>query len=109
MTGRLRAMPSAYANDEVSVIIDWVQAGGALLMVVEHMPFPGAFGLLLDAFAIEVSNGFAIKSSGVPLLGTDDQEPAGLFVYKRSAGDLSDHPVLTGRTVDEKIDTLVAD
>jgi len=101
--------PSAYADDEVSAVIDWVRAGGAVLMVVEHMPFPGAFGLLLDAFEVEASNGFAIKSSGVSLLGTDDQGPVGLFVYKRSSGDFPDHPVVAGRTVDERIDTLAAD
>lgn len=101
--------PSAYSDEEVSAIVDWVRSGGSLLMVVEHMPFTGAFGKLLRAFGIEASNGFAIRSTGLSLLGTDEQELIGMFVYKRTEGELPDHPVLTGSTAKERIDTLAAD
>src|SRR5688572_22463514 len=32
---------SAFTDDEVRAVSDWVKAGGSLFLIVDHMPFPG--------------------------------------------------------------------
>src|SRR5215204_3935298 len=34
--------PSAFTDDEVRAVSGWVNAGGSLFLIVDHMPFPGA-------------------------------------------------------------------
>lgn len=33
--------PSAYTPDEIEAVRRWVSDGGSLLLVADHMPFPG--------------------------------------------------------------------
>ena len=59
--------PSAFTAAEIAAVRDWVDAGGALFLIVDHLPFPGAAGDLARAFGIEFSNGFAVaKRAGQP-------------------------------------------
>ncbi len=53
--------PSAYTVDEITAIHTWVEQGGSLLLIADHMPFPGAAGELARAFGAEFSNGYARK------------------------------------------------
>src|SRR5688572_5488843 len=32
---------SAFTDEEVRAVSDWVKAGGSLFLIVDHMPFPG--------------------------------------------------------------------
>ena len=50
----------AFTADEVRVVRDWVRAGGALWLIADHMPFPGAAADLARAFGVEFLNGFAL-------------------------------------------------
>ncbi len=34
--------PSAFTDDEIAHVQAWVEQGGALLLIADHMPFPGA-------------------------------------------------------------------
>jgi len=54
--------PSAYTKDEIEAIHAWVDSGGALFLIADHMPFPGGAGKLANAFGIQFSNGFAYPS-----------------------------------------------
>lgn len=59
--------PSAFAPEEVRALKTWVEQGGALLLIVDHMPFPGAVTDLAQAFGLTFSNGFAAdRASGQP-------------------------------------------
>lgn len=51
--------PSAYSKSEVDAVQHWVQQGGALLLIADHMPFPGAASDLASAFGFRFSNGYA--------------------------------------------------
>lgn len=63
--------PSAFTADEIAVVRAWVDKGGALFLIVDHMPFPGAAGDLAKAFGVEFSNGFAVsKAAGGPTIFT---------------------------------------
>jgi hypothetical protein len=51
--------PSAFTREEISAVHAWVEAGGSLFLIADHMPFPGAAGELAKAFGVEFSNGYA--------------------------------------------------
>jgi hypothetical protein len=51
--------PSAFTRDEIAALHSWVEKGGALFLIVDHLPFPGAAGELAKAFGTEFSNGYA--------------------------------------------------
>ncbi len=51
--------PSAFSSDEVDAVRRWVEAGGSLLLIADHMPFPGAASELAGAFGVTFSNGYA--------------------------------------------------
>jgi len=61
--------PSAYTPKEIEAIHSWVEDGGSLLLIADHMPFPGGAGDLAQSFGITFSNGFAYpgnKTRGKP-------------------------------------------
>src|SRR5262249_42746255 len=51
--------PSAFTRDEIAALLSWVEKGGSLFLIVDHLPFPGAAGELAKAFGAEFSNGYA--------------------------------------------------
>ena len=62
----------AFTPAEVEAVTDWVRAGGALFLIADHMPFPGAAENLAAAFGFTFYNGFAIrKGSGKDIFTPD--------------------------------------
>ena len=88
--------PSAFTDDEVRAVADWVKAGGSLLLIVDHMPFPGAAENLAKAFGVRFSNGYAF----------DPNAQSGTMLFKSENGSLKAHAILNGRTDSEKIDSV---
>ncbi len=58
--------PSAFTPEEIATVQAWVRKGGALLLIVDHMPFPGGAGDLAAAFGFTFSNGYARNGRGAP-------------------------------------------
>jgi hypothetical protein len=85
--------PSAFAVDEIAAVRDWVEQGGALLLIADHMPFGGAAADLGRAFGFEFSNGYA----------TAPAADTGWFVFDRMSGGLRDHPIVRGRNEAEAV------
>lgn len=78
--------PSAFGDDEIDVVEAWVRGGGALLLVADHMPFPGAAEALAARFGVLVGNGFAFPA-----------DHSGLVRFERADGSLKSHPIANGR------------
>ena len=99
--------PSAFSRGEIELLYNWILSGGALLLVVDHMPIPGAAEELLSTFNFEISNGFALDEQS--LRGYDEEviHAAGRISFRRSDGSLADHPVTNGRTLAERVDSIV--
>lgn len=55
--------PSAFSATEIDLIKSWVEAGGSLFLIADHLPFAGAANALSSAFDFEMSNGFAYLAS----------------------------------------------
>ena len=85
--------PSAFAADEIAAVRNWVEQGGALLLIADHMPFGGAAADLGRAFGFEFSNGYA----------TAPAADTGWFVFERTSGGLRDHPIVRGRNEAEAV------
>ena len=87
--------PTAFTDDEVRAVSDWVKAGGSFLLIVDHFPFPGAAENLAKAFGVRFANGYAYDPK-VP-------EP---LLFKLETGSLKTHAIVNGRTDSEKVDSV---
>lgn len=77
--------PSAFTPEEIEAVEHWVSGGGALLLIADHMPMPGAAADLARAFGVLFHDGFAYAEDG-----------AGKMTFSREDGRLGDHPVVEG-------------
>lgn len=86
----------AFSPDEISVVHHWVRGGGSVLLVADHMPFPGAVADLGRAFGVEMMNGFAIVEA--------EWDP---LVFRREDATLRSHPITDGRRPAERVESAV--
>ena len=77
--------PSAHTPEEIEAVRRWVNDGGSLLLVADHMPFPGATRELAREFGFDFVNNFAID--------TATWDP---IVFRRNDGSLNAHAITDG-------------
>jgi hypothetical protein len=82
--------PSAFTEEEINVLDNWVSDGGSLFLIADHMPFPGAAEELAARFGFKFHNGFNV----------DIRNPA---YFRRSDGSLTDNVISNGRDSSEMI------
>jgi uncharacterized protein (DUF2249 family) len=87
--------PSAFSSAEIAVVRQWVDQGGALLLIADHMPFPGAADAMAASFGFEFNNGFAM-----------DTTAQGPLVFRRADGSLGTHAVTEGAGPEERVDSI---
>jgi hypothetical protein len=75
--------PSAFTDAEILAVRAWVEAGGSLLLIADHMPLAGAAAQLAAAFHVEFHDGFAQREPE-----TDEPD-----IFSTAAGTLRDHAV----------------
>ncbi len=88
--------PSAFTDEEIEAVSEWVGEGGSLLLIADHMPAAGAAEKLALAFGFRFSNGFAM----------DESVKGGTLFFKLADGSLKEHAVTKGRNATERIDTV---
>lgn len=93
-----RPIRSAFTAEEVRVVREWVESGGSLLLIADHMPFAGAAMELGRAFGIGFIDGFAI----------DQAAQNGPTVFRRADGSLGAKAILNGRTRTERVDSVAS-
>lgn len=86
---------SAFSRAEIEAIYHWVKAGGSLLLIADHMPFPAAAEALAAIFGFQCNNGFAM-----------DTTTQSMTLFKRSDHSLLDHPITRGSHAGETIDSV---
>jgi hypothetical protein len=89
--------PSAFTSGEIATLKSWVDDGGALLLIADHFPFPGAAAEMAQAFGFTFLNCFVFRD---PTIGTFD-------VFTREDGSLRGHIITRGRNSTESIRTVV--
>lgn len=95
----------AFTAEEIAAVRDWVEDGGGLLLIADHMPFPGAAEILAAAFGFHFSNSFAFDTLQLdgpkPCLQPDE-----IQLFRRADGTLADHPVTNGRKETERVEQV---
>jgi hypothetical protein len=96
---------AAFTGAEVAAVYQWIAAGGALLLVIDHYPTGAAAQSLAERLGVDLSAAW-----------TDDVEHRrtmptygpvfGYLVFGRSAGLIGDHPIMNGRDRSERIETV---
>ncbi len=84
--------PSAFTDREIETVVEFVDSGGSLFLIADHMPFPGAAGELAAQFGMSFENGFAFE---LDQAGRQSQRPT---VFRRADGRIGEHPITRGRT-----------
>ena len=84
----------AFTKDEIEAIRNWVEEGGSLFLIADHMPFPGSVQDLAAAFDILFGNGFLYDAS-----------ESSKLEFTRDTG-LAEHPITEGRDASERIDSV---
>ena len=85
----------AFTPDEIETVRRWVEAGGSLFLIADHMPMGGAAAGMAAAFGFGFTDGFAA-----------DTAMPGPALFCRTDGTLKDNVLTAGRSADEKIDSI---
>jgi len=88
---------SAFTNEEIEAVRRWVEDGGSLFLIADHMPMGGAAAGLASAFGFEFTDGFAV----------DTTMPGPAFFY-RNNNTLSDNIITNGRNLSEIVDSIAS-
>lgn len=98
--------PSAFTGSEIEAVRVWVEGGGALLLIADHMPFPGNARDLAAAFGVRFSNGFAVDTAA---RGQEfgSRPGSGQLVFRRSDGSLRGHPITHGDAPHARVDSVM--
>jgi len=85
---------SAFTNQEIIVLNNWVSDGGSLLLIADHMPFPGAASQLALSFGFNLINSNAFKK---------DKQPE---IFSRELKNLTSNKITNGRNKTEQVDSI---
>ncbi len=99
-----RPTPSAFTAEEIAAVHLWVERGGALLMLADHMPLAGAAAALAAAFGAEFTDGFAYDSAAGNLRNRDRiAARAQPTLFEIGNGTLGRHAIFDGRAGDPPV------
>lgn len=87
----------AFDREEVEAVISWVRAGGSVLLVADHQPWPAAAAVLASELGFVLYNGYA-GSGGRP---TDRDR------FSRAEETLADHVIVRGRSPTETVSSVM--
>ncbi len=96
--------PSAFSDAEIAAVQVWVQRGGRLLLIADHMPLAGAASALAAAFGAAFTNGFAYPGATDAQIeavrGGGSSAPT---LFRPDRGTLALHPIVAGRNATERV------
>lgn len=87
---------SAFTDQEIDHISEWVQQGGSLLLIVDHMPVSGAANNLAKEFGFELRNGHAKQ---IPWVNN---------WFTRNNSSLTGNSITNGLVAGDRIDSVLA-
>lgn len=93
--------PSAFTAAEVAAVRAWVERGGALLLIADHMPLGGAAATLASAFDVSFTDGFAVKRFASE--AARDSSFGTPTLFRRTDGTLAPHAITRGRDSSEAV------
>jgi hypothetical protein len=94
------AEKSAFTDEEIQIVHDWVKSGGALLLIADHAPFGSAAAALASRFGVDMSKGYTFDREHSVAGRPSD------LIFSRENKLLASHPITEGRDETEKINLL---
>jgi hypothetical protein len=88
--------PSAFTEAETETVRRWVENGGSLFLIADHMPFGGAAAGLASAFGFTFTNGFAM----------DTARPGNISFFRNDT-TLTSCSITNGRNANETVNKVV--
>lgn len=85
----------AFTSEETESVRKWVEQGGSLFLIADHMPMGGAAAEMAAAFGFGFTDGFAL-----------DTAQAGPALFCRADGSLADNIVTNGHSPEERVDSI---
>jgi hypothetical protein len=92
---------AAFTETEDTALVTWVQHGGALLLIADHVPFGSAAEQLASRFGVTMYLAFARDDKNHS--GWDNER----LLFSRANGLLTACPITDGRTSAERIENVV--
>lgn len=86
---------AAFTTGETETVRKWVEGGGSLFLIADHMPMGGAAEEMAAVFGFSFTDGFAVDTA----LG-------GPSLFCRADGTLPDNILTGGRSADERVDSI---
>ncbi|HZI59108.1 MAG TPA: hypothetical protein VFD62_00275 [Pyrinomonadaceae bacterium] len=93
---------SAFTEDEITAVHDWVKGGGALLLIADHAPFGGASAALATKLGVDMSKGYTFDAANAL------QGIASFLVFSRENKLLGPHPIFEGRNEKERVNRVLS-
>ncbi|HEY0366232.1 MAG TPA: DUF4350 domain-containing protein, partial [Pyrinomonadaceae bacterium] len=91
------AANSAFTDEEINAVADWVKSGGALLLIADHAPFGGAASALATPFGVEMSKGYTFDPEN-SIAGSPTE-----LIFSRENKLLASHSITDGRNENERV------
>lgn len=91
---------SAFTDEEIQAVHDWVKGGGALLLIADHAPFGGAAAALASKFGVDMNKGYTFDEKNA-VAGSPSQ-----LIFSRENKLLGNHSIAEGRNESERINLL---
>jgi hypothetical protein len=88
---------SAFTDEEIQAVQEWVKGGGALLLIADHAPFGGAAAALANRFGVDMSKGYTFDPQN-SVAGAPTQ-----LIFSRENKLLGNHPITEGRSESERL------
>jgi hypothetical protein len=93
----------AFTTGECDAVTDWVQGGGALLLVADHGPFASAADILAKRLGLDMSKSYTTD----PANADKDLNDPGIIVYSRDNHLLAAQPITNGRSDAERVNRVI--
>lgn len=96
--------PSGFSDEEIEAVEKWVDRGGSLLLIADHMPLAGVATKLASAFGVQFYDGFAVAGF------SDEKSRDAAFaiptIFSVDANTLIASPVTAGRNESESVTSI---
>ena len=86
---------SAFSQNEIQNLRQWVKRGGSLFIIADHMPFAGAASKLAKEFGFDFYDSFVMTDS-----------LSGVIDFDKATGTLSNNLITKGRNMDEGVNRV---
>ena len=96
--------PSGFTDAEIEAVQAWVEDGGSLLLIADHMPLAGVASKLAAAFGVEFYDGFAV--AGFKNAASRDAAFGIPSIFSMDTQTLLPHPITKGKTEQEAVTSI---